>query len=297
LAVAGSQLARAPIEESPGSGQLVTDPFTGETYIDIDPGFGDGRADDCAGRNFAPLGQGETSGFNPLVNLQLPDGITDLYVQNPAFGRIDFLGNVNSADYQGMVVELTRRQYRSWEMTGSYTWSIARGNGEDFDQFIGLDQSLLDREFGFQSNDQRHVLKAIASTITPWGFRLGSVIQWQSGLPWSVLLAKFSFDQAPEAYSGLGSYNPSRQRWTYPTGTRNDQRNSSYWTMDLKLTKEMNLSRGMNLQVSAEVFNVLNEGTYQVYIPGQEMGYQVNGANNARNLFGRSWQLGMKLAF
>ena len=34
---------------SPGTGAVYTDPFTGEIYVDDDPGLGDGRLDDCGG--------------------------------------------------------------------------------------------------------------------------------------------------------------------------------------------------------------------------------------------------------
>ena len=195
------------------------------------------------------------------------------------------------------MIELTRRQYRSWELNGSYTWSVSEGNGEDFDQFLGTDATRLDDEFGYQSSDQRHVVKLNATTITPWGFRLGGNAKWQSGLPWSILTQRLSFDAVPPAYNALGTYSPSRQRTSYPSHLRNDQRNDSYWTFDLKINKEMNLGRGTNLQISAEVFNLFNEGIYQVYNPDLELGFQLNGVNDARRLFGRRWQVGFKLAF
>ena len=88
-----------------------------------------------------------------------------------------------------------------------------------------------------------------------------------------------------------------RPRQTYNTGQRNDQRNASYWNVDLKATKELRLGRSMNLQLSAEIFNLLDDGTYQVYNPFLERGIQINGVNEARQRFGRSWQLGMRLSF
>jgi hypothetical protein len=260
------------------------------SYVDTDPGDGDGIIDDC-------VGEIEIMETDLETRLDRRDGITDLYTQNPAFGSLLVVGNFNVADYDAFVLELIRRQYRSWELQGSYTWSMAEGNGEDFRQFIGLDQSLLDDEYGYQSNDQRHVVKLSATTITPWGFRLGGRVLWQSGLPYSILEQDLSFDAVPPAYLTLGSYNPARNRLQYPTGVRNSERNDSQWLLDLKLTKEMNLGRGLNLQLAAEIFNVLDDGTYQVYNPNFETGFQINGNNDARFEFGRRWQLGMRLAF
>jgi hypothetical protein len=59
----------------------------------------------------------------------------------------------------------------------------------------------------------------------------------------------------------------------------------------------MNLGRGLNLQISVEVFNLLYDGTYIIFNPATESGRQINGANEATRRFGRQWQLGFKLAF
>ena len=95
----------------------------------------------------------------------------------------------------------------------------------------------------------------------------------------------------------LGATGAVRTRTRYITGTRNDQRNTSYWDVNLKLTKEFTVGRQLNLQLSAEVFNALNDGTYIIYDPISQTGEQINGTNGAIRRFGREWQLGMKLAF
>ena len=276
---------------------FITDPYTGEQYLDTDPGIGDGRIDDCAGDIVESFGGAVPE--NPLdrdVRLERPDGVPDLYIQNPAWGSVFFVSNVNEADYESFIVSLTRRQYRSWEMQASYTWAFATGNGEDFQQGLGDDQSLTDDEFGFQSTDQRHVVRLNATTITPWGIRLGGAVRWESGLPFSLQEARTSFAQVTPSLNGFGG-SEAQTRIIFPTGQRNDQRNESFWNVDLKATKEMNIARGLNLQISAEIFNALNDDTLQVYNPDLEIGRQVNGVNDAIQRFGRQWQLGMKLAF
>jgi hypothetical protein len=286
------------------------DPYCGIPYPDINPGAGDGFIDpvtgsgfdNCAGEFFT----NETGGDEPcgpadpfcdsVDLLRRPDEKTDLYLQNPFWGDLYLIGNYNSIEYEAYVLELVRRQYRSWEMNASYTWSEAKGDGEDFFQELGDDPTLRDNLFGFQSYDQTHVVKLNATTITPWGVRLGSSVSWQSGLPYSLLLQQFSFDTKPPITAEFGGEG-TRPRQTYVTGVRNDQRNDSYWNVDLKATKELQLGKGMNLQVTAEVFNLLDDGTYQIYNPFVERGIQVNGRNEANRRFGRRWQVGMKLAF
>ncbi len=278
----------------------------GDPVIDFTTGP-DGIVDDCTGDFVEPAdpnGTGATSG--DLVArrniIERPDGVPDLYKLNPFWNSVIVLGNFNQADYEGLVFELIRRQYRGWELSGSYTWSIAEGNGEDFNQILGNDAATIDDEFGFQSFDQRHVVKVNATTQTPWGVRLGTAITWQSGLPYSLLTQRLSFDtiapdpSAPDLISTLGTQE-GRTRFQYPSGVRNDQRNRPFWNFDFKATKEFRLGRGLNGSVSLDVFNALNDGTYQVYNPDLESGFQVNGINQARRRFGRRYQLSAKLSF
>jgi hypothetical protein len=281
-----------------GSGVFLVDPYTLEVYEDTDPGVGDGRLDDCTGR----LDEFDTGGSSAdpfgadIIRIPRPDGETDLYLQNPFWGDILEVSNLNEIEYEAFVLELVRRQYRSWEMNASYTWSEATGDGEDFFQELGNDPSLRNNIQGFQSYDQRHVVKVNATSITPWGVRLGTSVSWQSGLPYSVLTQQTSLDTLPPTTFAFGSQG-SRLRQRYVTGTRNDQRNDSYWNVDMKATKEFRFGKGVNLQLSAEVFNVFDDDTYIIWNGFTEEGVQLNGLNEAFRRFGRQWQVGMRLAF
>ena len=270
--------------------------------IGYDPRYapGDGILDDCIGKLSVPDGQGGEGGSGPNDNkimLDLPDGKADLYLQNPGWGDIYLVSNINVIDYEAFVLEFIRRQYRNWQMQASYTWSQAFGNGEDFQQNLGDDRSLVEDEQGFQSYDQRHVVKVNATTITPWGFRLGGTVAWQSGLPYSLVLRSAAFDAIPPTYGTLDGRGGVRIRSVYPSESRNDQRNDSYWDVNASFIKEFSFGRSLNMQLSIEVFNLLNDGTYQVYNPALELGEQINGTNVAVRRFGRQWQLGMKFAF
>ena len=185
--------------------------------------------------------------------------------------------------------------YRSWEMQGSYTWSMNRGDGEDFNQaFIGDDPTLDENVFGFQSNDIRHVVNVSATTITPWGLRIGGVARWQSGLPYSVLEQRLSFDQP---ITGVSEFNEGAVRTRFTTGRRNDQRNVPYWNFDLKATKEFSIGRRANMQLSAQIFNLLNDDTEIIYNNFTDTGQRVNGVNDSFYRFGRQWEIGAKIAF
>ncbi|HEX6853176.1 MAG TPA: carboxypeptidase regulatory-like domain-containing protein [Candidatus Polarisedimenticolaceae bacterium] len=291
------QLQDINLNKVPGDyGTCVVQSTPDGPYIDTTTP--DGIIDDCAGELLGVGSEvvGGGSGFGRDRVLTRPDGIPDLYLQNPYWGDIFFVGNYNQAEYKGLILALERRQYRNWQMDASYTYSEAKGSAEDFQLALGDDRSTLADEYGYLSFDQRHVVKVNATTLTPWGFRLGTSVSWQSGLPYSILTRDFSYTTSPPQYALLGgSDSPVRQ--FYPTGQRNDQRNRSYWNFDVKASKEMNLPRGLNLQLSVLVKNLLNDGTYIVFTPGINYGRQINGVNDATQRFGRQFELGMRLAF
>ncbi len=283
--------------------QPITDPE--DPLYGMYPNGGDGIIDDCVGRKVIPTpnpddpgGGGIGSGFDSAFDR--PDGIPDLYVQNPIWGNVYVVGNYNYSNYEAYILELVRRQYRGWQMEASYTWSKSKGNGEDFfQQNIGNDRTLLEDEKGYQSTDRRHAIKVNAITITPWGFRFGMAVQWLSGLPYSVLVRDVSNDAIPPVLEGTAN-SVARPRLRYVTGVRNDQRNPSYWNIDVRFIKELRVGNRINMQLSAEIFNLLNDGTFYNWndFPNQQYGREINGIFvDRRQRFGRRFQLGAKVTF
>jgi hypothetical protein len=187
------------------------------------------------------------------------------------------------------VVELVRRLYRGFELSGSYTFSRARGDAEDFDLELGDDETVREEERGYLGYDQRHVVKFSGTTVTPWGVRLGGTVRWESGLPYSLLERLPSMDALPPHYNRFGSPEP-RIRTRYVTRQRNDQRNESHWTFDAKVQKDLVLSGDVHLSLSAEVFNIMNDDAMTIFD-------HTNGHQEAVRRFGRQYQMGMRLAF
>jgi hypothetical protein len=275
---------------SPGTGTVI-DAYTLLPYQDTDPGDGDGRLDDCSGKTVP-------SPDSPGVQVQRMDGTPDFYILNPAWGDIRELGNNNTAEYNGVTLEFVRRQYKNWQMEASYTLSKAIGDSEDFSLLLGNDRSTLTQERGYLSFDRTHALKINATCITPWGFRMGGAINWQSGLPYSIVVRNTSESVALPTYGGSVNTQVFRsQRTRYPTLQRNDQRNGSAWNFDANFVKEISLPKGMNLQLQAKIFNLFGEDTYVVYDSFTKAGEQINGTNDATRRFGRQYEVGMRLAF
>ena len=210
-------------------------------------------------------------------------------IYNPGWGEILLVGNFNESDYTSYMVELVRRFYRGWELNGSYTWSEAVGNAEDFDQLLGNSVDLADAEYGYLSYDQRHVFRLNAVTIAPKGIRLGGTIRWESGLPFSFVQSSVIPFVLPKEYGTIG-VGGSQPNFTYPTGSRNDQRNESFWNFDARIAGNIRASRKVQMELSAEFFNLLNDNTLiQVNT--------VDGIFDGTRRFGRQYQLGLRLAF
>ncbi len=206
-----------------------------------------------------------------------PDGLPDLKVLNPLFNGIYRIGNDNESDYRAVSLEFERRFFHSWELYGSYTWSRAEGQAEDFLATLGNDATNADDETGLLSYDQTHVVKLYGRVVVPWfgGLRLGGVGSWQSGLPYSITEARAVVDFPNDPFSGqmdaagFTKLAPGQSfvtlRTIYPTGQRNDQRNPGWFNFDATVQKEVPFRRG-RASANLTVRNLLNDATSQTFV-------------------------------
>lgn len=215
------------------------------------------------------------------------DGRPDLYTMNPAWGTVLRVGNINRTKYDAAVLEVIRRYSRNWQLLGSYTWSRAIGQAEDFDQILGDDRTTIDSERGPLAYDQTHVVKIETTAVLPGKFRLGGVVRWESGLPFSSVDSAFTtFLVAPQSIGSPGN----RFGLAFENGSRNASRNPAFWTFDARLAKEWTMGDKVDAQAWVDAFNFLNDDAIAI----QDM---TGGTPNATRRFGRRWQVGMRLAF
>jgi len=213
-----------------------------------------------------------------------------LAVLDPAWGEVLLVGNLESMDYRALVLEWIRRQYRSWEMQASYTYSELEGTAAQFDALAGDERNRIEVTPGHQAGDQRHLFTVRATSITPWGFRLGGALRWESGLPFSLL-------ENGLAYRGLPGDVVPVPRLFYPTDRRNDQRNASMWTVDAKIARDINAGNRLVIKLSLEVFNLFDDDTYLVYNEARGDGMRIDAVDEAMRRAGRRVQLGITLSF
>ncbi|HEX5044317.1 MAG TPA: carboxypeptidase regulatory-like domain-containing protein [Candidatus Polarisedimenticolaceae bacterium] len=275
------RLSEPALLGSPGSGQTLLDPYTGLPYVDTDPGLGDGVIDDCVGLIALPGGILEPEAIRR-------DGLPDLYALNPAWGQVMEVGNLNTADYSAVLLELTRRYSHGWGLQSSYTWSRAVGDAEAFDQLLGDEPTLLTEERSYLSYDQRHVVKVVAAVHAPHAWEVGGTVRWESGLPYSEIVAVESY-YADNPEHGFDFPLP-QLRYRYVNGKRNTHRNPGYWTLDARVARQFRLGKKANLGLTFEGFNLLNDDTLRIVEISQ-------GTLRGVRRFGRRFQVGLRASF
>jgi len=167
--------------------------------------------------------------FGPAGGHNVPNGAPDLYVHNPRFNQILEVGNYNELDYTAWELILRKRLHRNWQMMFGYTWSKARGEAESFDTLSGNDAAVSDLSSGYLDYDRRHVFKWQGVAHLPRGLLVGGTIEWATGLPYTFLgIADGDVDD-------MG--NITSQRIFSITGSKNDQRNNSVFTVNGRLEK------------------------------------------------------------
>jgi len=262
-----------------------------------------GKYADCFGLRF-PSSQGNRWAA-------APDGQADLEALNPFFSNVYKIGNFNRSFYEAYIVRLTRRFYQNWQLDVSYTWSKSIGQAEDFFQQLGDDQTNIDDEFGFLSDDQRHVVKINGRVVVPWwgGLRIGGAFFYSSGQPFSVIEQRTAFDyptnlgrvDADHDY-GTKYQQTASVRILFPTHQRNDRRQPSWWNFDVNVQKEFNL-KDINASLEFGIFNLLNSDdlrnmqTRQVRLQDDQGEFRAIRQTIAQRRLGRQFQIALRLKF
>jgi hypothetical protein len=244
----------------------------------------------------------------PPTYTRVPDGRPDLYINDPFFNQVLRVGNYNDARYGAFELELRRRLSRRWELTGSYTYSRATGQAEDFQSQLGNDPSMVQLEDGYLSFDQRHVIKLNGIAFLPNDWQLGGSTTWSSGLPYSLVSRFYSLDDADyqQFRTLFGKVIPADQSAVFVPERRNSRRNGAVLDLNARVSKNLVIGR-TTAGLSLEVFNLLNRDELTIYSvdPSRNVGFQATGAAtyggplqlDATRRFGRRWQIGFQIAF
>jgi outer membrane receptor protein involved in Fe transport len=237
------------------------------------------------------------------------DQLPDLYIQNFFFNQIYRLGNYNTSKFSGIELEITKRLSRKWQMDASYSYSRAQGDAEDFTSSLGDDPAAVPYEYGYLNFDQRHIVRFNGTTFLPGDWAVGGVVQWATGLPYSLETTAFSLDnfQYPSFRTLFGRvvFNPNPDPnsdteagvWEFQPEDRNSRRNKPQLNIDLQASKSFVMGR-YNSKLFLAVANLLNTDdltitTYQPDNPNRGGALQID----ANRRFGRRYSIGFQFEF
>ena len=242
-----------------------------------------------------------------------------------AFSRIlQFESSANSL-YDGLILQLRKRFSHNFELMTSYTWSHVIDDAPDATAVVpGTDDSKMpfdprcpacDRASSV--NDQRH--RFVLSGI--WQLQYGNGM---SRVPKAILggweISTILSAQTGQPYTGLvnSDLNNDGNRSTDRAGQgRNTFNLPATWSLDPRLTKNVNFAEKVKMQLLVEAFNLFNHfnvygvRTTQYSLIGGQLVPQTAGLNAfqlpvnapsgsvpAINLNGaRVFQLGAKVSF
>jgi outer membrane receptor protein involved in Fe transport len=249
----------------------------------------DGRVRDDIGRLLA-------NGQN------VSDSHPDLYISNFFFNQIYQVGNINTASYKGIELQLTKRLSRRWQMDASYTYSRATGAAESFQSTLGDDPSNVQNEFGYLSYDQRHVIKLNGVTFVPGDWQIGGTMSWSSGLPYSITdrfssIDNYQYLQVRTLYGYVNPVLDADGRNEFVQLHRNTERNASVLNINLRVQKSLVIGRTTE-RLFVTVDNLLNTDnlTIHSYSPNNAITSGSPQLDSERR-FGRRIELGFQVNF
>ncbi len=201
-------------------------------------------------------------------NLNVPTapaaaGIPNLGRPDPNWGNISRYESSGDAYYNGLVVSFNKRATRWAGLRASYTLSRTTDDAGNFFFSTPQDNFNIRGDLGLSDNDQRHRLVISGTLAAPedvtkegWrralkDFELSYIFTYASRLPFNILLGSDrNFD----------TNNNDR-----PVGVgRNTGRGFDYASFDMRLSRRVQLSERVSLDVMAEGFNLFNRANYGV---------------------------------
>jgi Carboxypeptidase regulatory-like domain len=198
-----------------------------------------------------PLGGTEfPGGLSPCAN-PFACFVNPLIVQNNQYTA------AASALYEGGILEVKKRFSDYYTLLANYTYSKAFDTSTDFNSDYGpQDPTNLGLDRGLSAFDERHKVVIAGVFESPWkeailsGFQLAPIFTYRSGHPFNLL--------AGGEVNGDGHTTNER-----PIGAPRDSGlGPNLIDFDMRLTWQHKLSENVNLQFTAEGFNLANRTNF-----------------------------------
>ena len=180
--------------------------------------------------------------------------------------------NVGEYDYDGLNVQLEKRESNGWSGRVSYTLSYSRGNtnGEYTApiQFQFLDNLNLEHNEGPTDRDRRHNLVISGRGEVPhaFGMTVAGTLRMMSGLPFTIINTSTDpdrngilFDPLPAGtYSGNGANAITVEN----DGGRNGAYGPGFVQFDMRFGWRMRPRSGQSLDFTVDLINLTNRANF-----------------------------------
>jgi hypothetical protein len=202
-------------------------------------------------------------GADPLGGVEFPGGLAPCGANpfacfvNPLIVQNNQYTSAASALYEGGIIEVKKRFSDHFTAFGNYTYSKAFDTSTDFNTDYGpQDPTDLNLDRGLSEFDQRNKFVAAGVFDSPWkqailsGFQLSPIFTYTSGHPFNLL--------AGGEVNGDGHTTNER-----PIGAPRDTGlGPNLIDFDARLSWQHKLGEKMNLQFTAEGFNIANRTNF-----------------------------------
>jgi Carboxypeptidase regulatory-like domain/TonB dependent receptor len=176
---------------------------------------------------------------------------------NPLIIQNNQYTSAASALYEGGILEIKKRFSNHYTVFGNYTYSKGFDTSTDFNTDYGpQDPTNLRLDRGLSEFDQRHKVVIAGVFDSPWkesilsGFQLAPIFTYSSGHPFNLL--------AGGAVNGNNHITNER-----PIGAPRDTGlGPNLIDFDMRLTWQHKLNEKVNLQLTAEGFNIANRTNF-----------------------------------
>jgi len=181
---------------------------------------------------------------------------------SPCFANVLIAQNnqytsASSALYEGGIIEVRKRFNDNFSFFGNYTYSKAFDTSTDFNTDFGpQDPTDLGAERALSEFDERNKVVLAGVFNSPWknaflsGFQLSPIFQYHSGHPFNLLAGG----------EVNGNNHTTNER---PIGAPRDSGlGPNYVDFDARLTWQHKFGERLNLQLTAEGFNIANHTNF-----------------------------------
>jgi hypothetical protein len=192
---------------------------------------------------------------------------------DPNIGAAIELDDTVKSTYHAMVLQFNKRYSHGLLFNANYTLSKAQDSGQNSTTFFGSFPNSFDPQnpqfdFGTSDFDRRHRLVTSVHYAPQYlyGVQIGLIGTFESGLPVSP-----SISIASGALNGTGAVSTSTINGSggsnrVPFEPRNSARQDGRKTIDLRLSKVIDVGGERKIEVLAEAFNLFNWTNYTSFI-------------------------------